>query len=320
MSARIGLGLAALGRPGYITLGHADDLQRGYSRPEMERHAHEVLDAAWAGGVRHFDAARSYGDAERFLAGWLESRRIAPRSVTVSSKWGYVYTAGWQVEAERHEMKDHSLPVLQRQWQETWDVLGSYVSIYQIHSATIDSCVLEDSEVLAELARLSRSGITIGLSLSGPAQAAALRQALAIDAGGQPLFGAVQATWNILEPSCGPALADAHARGWLVIVKEALANGRLTTRNTAAACEPPMSVLRRESSRLGTTIDALAMAAALAQPWAGIVLSGAARADHLGSNLRARDVAWDGEAAASLAALAEDASAYWARRSRLAWN
>ena len=33
---RIGLGLAALGRPGYINLGHADDLHHDYDKSAME--------------------------------------------------------------------------------------------------------------------------------------------------------------------------------------------------------------------------------------------------------------------------------------------
>ena len=73
----IGLGLAALGRPGYITVGHAADLGADRSRDAMERGAHRVLDAAYANGVRYFDAARSYGLAESFLASWLTSRQIA---------------------------------------------------------------------------------------------------------------------------------------------------------------------------------------------------------------------------------------------------
>ncbi|HZY87152.1 MAG TPA: aldo/keto reductase, partial [Gemmataceae bacterium] len=107
----VGLGLAALGRPGYINLGHADDLAHDYDVAAMEARAHAVLDAAWAAGVRYFDAARSYGNAERFLSTWLAARGIAPAAVTVGSKWGYTYTAGWKVEAEKHEIKDHSLPV-----------------------------------------------------------------------------------------------------------------------------------------------------------------------------------------------------------------
>src|SRR5687767_5224602 len=102
--ARLGLGLAALGRPGYINVGHGDDLGTNREQRAMQERAHAVLDAAYAAGVRYFDAARSYGLAERFLGSWLATRDIAPADVTVASKWGYTYTAGWRVTAEAHEV------------------------------------------------------------------------------------------------------------------------------------------------------------------------------------------------------------------------
>ena len=48
---RMGLGLAALGRPGYINLGHHEDLERNYDVAVMEARAHGVLDAAWNAGM-----------------------------------------------------------------------------------------------------------------------------------------------------------------------------------------------------------------------------------------------------------------------------
>ena len=65
---------------------------------------------------------------------------------------------------------------------------------------------------------------------------------------------------------------------------------------------------------------ALALAAVLAQPWADVVLSGAATVAQLRSNLAALAVSWDAEAAAQLGPLAEPAAAYWATRNQLAWN
>ena len=41
----IALGLAALGRPGYLNIGHGDDLEGSRSLPMLEARAHEVLDA-----------------------------------------------------------------------------------------------------------------------------------------------------------------------------------------------------------------------------------------------------------------------------------
>ena len=304
----VGLGLAALGRPGYINLGHAGDV--GDTHVEaMERHAHAVLDAAYEGGVRYFDAARSYGRAEAFLASWLGRRGLSRSDVTVGSKWGYTYTADWRVDVDEHEVKDLSVSTLRRQLGETRALIGEHLALYQIHSATIESGVLDDAQVREELARLREAGVRIGFTATGPRQAATIEHALEV--GG---FDAVQATWNLHERSATDALGAAHEAGLGVIVKEALANGRLTARGDA---DGRLTAAARER---GTTPDALALAAVLAQPWVDVVLSGVATVDTLRSNLAALDVEWDARAEHELAALEEPADEYWERRSELAWN
>jgi aryl-alcohol dehydrogenase-like predicted oxidoreductase len=317
---RIGLGLAALGRPGYVNLGHAADLAQEYDVPAMEARTHAVLDAAWAAGVRYYDVARSYGRAEPFLAAWLAARHIPPAAAVVGSKWGYIYTAAWRPDAPVHEIKDHSPANFQRQWRESRAWLGPYLRLYQIHSATFDSGVLENGAVRAALVSLKATGIFVGLSLSGADQAAVLERAAAIEVDGRRLFDTVQATWNLLEPSAGPMLQAAHAAGMGIIVKEALANGRLTGRNSDPAFAAQRSLLDRQATRLGTTPDALALAAALAQPWADVVLSGAATVAQFQSNLAALRVLWDTAAGQALAPLVEDPLEYWQIRRGLAWN
>jgi aryl-alcohol dehydrogenase-like predicted oxidoreductase len=305
---RMGLGLAALGRPGYINLGHATDLGGHTDEQSMERQAHAVLDAAYAQGVRYFDAARSYGKAEAFLAAWLRHRNLGPPEVTVGSKWGYTYTADWRVDAPVHEVKDLSLTTLTRQLGETRSLLGSNLGLYQIHSATTDSGVLNDRAVLDELAELRAGGLSIGLSVTGPGQAKTIEQALEV--GG---FDTVQATWNLLERSAGPALEAAHAAGLAVIVKEALANGRLTARGHIAALEAT-------ARQAGCTPDALALAAALAQPWVNTVLSGAATVPELTSNLVASSLELGSVAIDHLDSIREDSLSYWSARGALPWN
>jgi aryl-alcohol dehydrogenase-like predicted oxidoreductase len=316
----VGLGLAALGRPGYINLGHAADLARDYELARMEAHAHAVLDAAWEAGVRYFDAARSYGRAEAFLAGWLAKQRVTPGTVTVGSKWGYTYTAGWQAAAERHEVKDHLLPTLLRQVAESREILGPYLGLYQIHSATPESGVLEDRAVLEELARLRGQGWKIDLTVTGPRQGETVRRALGVTVGVERLFDCVQATWNLLEPSAGPALEEAKAAGLGVIVKEALANGRLTSRNNEPAFAARRRRLEEEAARFGVSLDALALAAVLGRPWVDVVLSGAAAVDQLRSNLAALSVPWDERAGELARGLAESPEDYWNTRGRLPWN
>src|SRR5438309_7146125 len=292
----IGLGLAASGRPGYITLDRAKDLGSDRSVAALERRSHEVLSAAYDAGIRYFDAARSYGFAERFLASWLRERGLLPDAITVGSESGYTYVGNWQVDARVHEVKDHSLAALRRQIAESRGLLDEYLDLYQVHSATLESGVLDDRAVLTELNALRVSGLTIGMSVSGPRQAEAIRRALAVSAAGVNPFQSVQATWNLLEPSAGPALAEAHDAGWGVIIKEALANGRLADR------------------------DQEAIAAALANPWVDVVLSGAVTEAQLRSNVGAIAVHLSPDELAELSRLAEPPDRYWKERSQLAWR
>ena len=316
----IGLGLAALGRPGYINIGHSADLNGSYAVGAMETRAHAVLDAAYKNGVRYFDAARSYGRAEEFLGSWLRSREISPASIVIGSKWGYTYTADWKIQAEAHEIKEHSLDVLRKQWSESTSTLGEHLNLYQIHSATLASAVLENEQVLGQLAAMKNDGLAIGLSVSGTNQRAVIERAIATEIEGVPLFDSIQATWNLLETSAESSLAMAREAGMGVIIKEALANGRLTDRNSSPGFAEKMALLHSEAARLSTSIDALALAAVLAQPWVDIVLSGAAREEHLLSNLSALDVLWDATAEDNLGLLTESTEEYWRRRSRLKWN
>jgi aryl-alcohol dehydrogenase-like predicted oxidoreductase len=225
-----------------------------------------------------------------------------------SSKWGYTYTAGWRVDAEPAEVKDLSAATLRRQLAESRAILGPHLRLYQIHSATLESGVLEDRDVLEELSRLREEGLAIGVSVTGPRQAETIRRALE---GGS--FDTVQATWNLLERSAGPALAEAHGAGLGMLVKEVLANGRLTARGGN-------SLLTKVAAERGTTPDALAFAAVLAQPWADAALSGATTVEQLRSNLAALDVDYDEELDGRLARLTEDPDRYWSTRGALPWN
>src|SRR6266576_2569528 len=87
--SRIGLGLAALGRPAYITSGREDDLP-DRSAAGLRARTFSILDAAYAAGVSHVDAAHSYGRAEEFLG-------------------------DWRLDVEQQEVKEHSLAMFTAQ-------------------------------------------------------------------------------------------------------------------------------------------------------------------------------------------------------------
>lgn len=354
-TARLGLGLAAIGRPGYITLGRERDLPAERTVEALRARSHELLDAAYERGVRYFDVARSYGRAEEFLASWLVDK---PNAI-VGSKWGYTYVAGWRVDAEVHERKDHSVATFERQRAETRALLGGRLDLYQIHSVTPESSALSDAALHRRLAALAAEGVTIGLSVSGPGQGAAIEAALGVEVDGVPLFRAVQATWNLLEPSAGPALAAAHEAGLTVIVKEALANGRLTgagrsgvmgaggsglagaersgvmgagrsrltgagRSGAAGSAAPPevtgVAAVAAVAAELDVPIDAVALAAVLQRPWVDVVLSGAVTIGQLDDNWRALAVHPKMPEMRRLDGVAEPADVYWRTRSALPWQ
>lgn len=201
--SRIGLGLAALGRPAYITSGREQDLP-DRSVAGLRTRTFSMLDAAYAAGVRYVDAARSYGRAEEFLAGWLAERGHA--DVIVGSKWGYRYTGDWRLDAPQQEVKEHSLAMFTTQLAQSRALLGDRLTLYQVHSLTVDDGLFTDAALLVALSRLRAEGVIIGLSASGPHQAETIRRALPLTVDGQQLFTATEVTWNLLEPSVGLSL------------------------------------------------------------------------------------------------------------------
>ena len=301
--AALGLGLAAVGRPAYITPGRDHDLGDPADRSieVMRARSHDLLDAAWDLGIRYVDVARSYGYAEEFLGDWLRRHPDRGAQLTVGSKWGYAYVGEWRMDAEVHERKEHSVAMFRRQWPETLAALGRAPDIYLIHSVTPDSPALGDAGLIADLRALADAGVRVGLSTSGPHQGAVLDAARSLDA--SP-FSVVQATWNLRESTVGPALARAHDDGWTVVVKEALANGELATEAVGVAPS-------------GVPADVFALGAARAQPGVDIVLSGASTPEHLRRGVDARSAPVDD---ATLRRLAVDPEIYWRRRSERPWR
>jgi aryl-alcohol dehydrogenase-like predicted oxidoreductase len=93
------------------------------------------------------------------------------------------------------------------------------------------------------------------------------------------------------------------------VVKEAVANGRLAPGGDSAG----------PAARLGLPIDQLAIAAALAQPWAWRVLSGAVTVDQVRSNIAAATAALPADALDELLADAENPRDYWESRAHRTW-
>lgn len=321
---RLGLGMAALGRPGYINIDRSAVLgSEGRTVDKMQGQANVVIDKLFSLTTNNerpwLDCARSYGLSEKFVGEYLRSKNVDPSKVYVSSKWGYTYVADWKVElgdGEPHEVKDHSAKNFLKQLEETANCVGEYVDLYQIHSATFESGVLTDKKAHQALARCRKErGWSIGLSVSSPKQDEIIREAMKIKVDGDALFDSVQCTYNVLEQKPASALQEAKDSGMSVIIKEGLANGR--------ALRHPGVI--RYAKELRCEPDQLALGCILAQPFQPSVLSGAVTAEQLESNWKALDVAKELQSKPSLlneimTACMMNSDEYWNERSALPWN
>jgi aryl-alcohol dehydrogenase-like predicted oxidoreductase len=158
--------------------------------------------------------------------------------------------------------------------------------------------------------------VVVGLTVSGPHQGETVWRALDAGIDGVNPFRCVQATWNVYERSAQEALQAARGAGWGVIVKEALANGRLTDRGT----DPRLGILRRLGEERGVGVDAVALGVVISRPWVDVVLSGAVTPEQVASNVAALRVSLSDDELELLEPLREPPERYWSDRARLPWS
>lgn len=314
----IGLGTAAIGRPHYINIKSSPQTSNSFQKEEFIKQGIQTLSAAYKKGIRHFDTAPGYGIAEQILLEWIEKEQ--PQNISISTKWGYTYVANFQLDAVQHEVKEHSLDKLNEQWKFSSQLLP-HVNIYQIHSATFDSGVLDNQEVLNRLFELKHEHkIEIGLSASGEQQNDIIEKALSIEVKGELLFDSFQVTFNIFEQSCLVLNDQLVSSGKKVIVKEALANGRIFLNQQFPNYNRAYALLDQLATKYKVGFDAIAIRFCMdtLQPYS--VLSGATEEGQLTANLAALSFELLPVEIAKLKDLAVQPELYWTERKALKWN
>ncbi|WP_225034921.1 aldo/keto reductase [Winogradskyella sp. SM1960] len=316
-TTKIGLGLAALGRPDYINIRSKNDIDKSVAAFKMN--ATQVLDDSYQMGIRDFDVAPSYGLGEQFLLDWNTSRNH--KDVSLSTKFGYTYVANWEVGfSGKHEIKEHSIEKLNEQWGVSKGLLPN-LKIYQIHSATLDSGVLTNDAVLARLYELKEEHqLKIGLSSSGTEQVKIIEEARKISFNGEDLFDSFQVTFNLLEPSTYTVLKALLDDGKTIIIKEALANGRVFRNDSFQNYVEAFDYLETLSNKYKVGNDAIAIRFIMDYLNPNLVLSGASDSNQLKQNLKALDFKLTTEEVNTLKSLAVSPEHYWEERSNLEWN
>ena len=312
----IGVGTATIGRPHYINI-KTKTSKESFNKENFILKGKSMLTEAYIQGIRHFDTAPGYGIAEAILLEWISE--FQPKDITISTKWGYTYVANFDRNAKVHEIKEHSLGKLNEQWEVSKQLLP-YLNIYQIHSATLDSGVLNNKQVLERLSQLKQEyNLKIGLSTSGENQNEIIEKALSVKVDNNALFDSFQVTFNVFDQSLLKMTSLLKQENKVIIVKEALANGRVFPNADYKHYQNTYELLESLSNKYDTSIDAVALRFCLDAINPFMVLSGASEKDHLTSNLLASNFQLTSEEIVQFETLAINPISYWKERKKLPW-
>lgn len=312
----MGLGTAAIGRPEYINI--RKDNKSSFTLETFRRDGIEIINTAYHLGIRYFDTAPGYGIAEQLLTEWSQGK--TDKNLEIATKWGYTYTADFQLEAKVHEVKEHSLEKLNEQWKRSKSLLP-WLTSYQIHSATFETGVLESEAILDRLSALKNEhGLLIGLTASGANQIEVIKKSLDIEVNGEILFDVFQVTYNIFDQSIATLSNHFESNDRRLVIKEALANGRVFPNNRFPHYQSAYDKLDELAKKYDVGIDAIALRYCIDSIPSFKVLSGAAIKEHLIHNLMAETFQLKELEIEALKELAIPPDQYWDERKKLKWN
>ncbi|MFY9241653.1 MAG: aldo/keto reductase [Polaribacter sp.] len=313
---KLGLGTAALGRPQYINV--RQETFNNSDLTSFKKNSFLVLEDAYNSGIRYFDTAPGYGLAEELVLEWLQTKN--DKTIEVATKWGYTYTANFNAHAKVHEVKEHSLAKLNEQWEFSKQLLP-YLKVYQIHSATLETGVLENTKVLEKLAFLKKEHhLKIGITITGTNQTEVIQKALKVKVNGDYLFDVFQVTYNFLDQSLLDIVDELTYQNKSIVIKEALANGRVFRNSSYPKYNTLYTTLEKLAETYKVGIDAIALQFVLQTIPKSTILSGASNQNQLHQNLKANSFLLSNDEIELLKSFKTSADFYWKERKQLKWN
>ena len=316
MNQKLGLGTAALGRPQYINVR-----QENCDNSNLDifkKQSFQVLEDAYNLGIRYFDTAPGYGLAEELILQWLKTKN--DNTIEIGTKWGYTYTANFDANAKVHEVKEHSLTKLKEQWNFSKQLLP-YLKVYQIHSATLETNILENLEVLNELARLKKEhNLKIGITTTGTNQVEIIKKALEVLVDGEQLFDVFQVTYNFFDQSLLEIIDELKCQNKSIVIKEALANGRVFSNENYPHYQKIYAILESLALKHNVGVDAIALQYCSQTIPNSIVLSGASNTNQLQENLKVNSFLLSKDDIEVLHTFKVSPESYWSERKKLQWN
>ena len=157
------------------------------------------------------------------------------------------------------------------------------------------------------------------MSTSGDNQNEIIQKALSVSIDNKALFDSFQVTFNVFDQSLLKISNLLQQENKILIVKEALANGRVFPNADYNHYKHTYELIESLSNKYNTSIDAIALRFCMDAVNPYSVLSGVAKKDHLSSNLLARDFQLTAEEINQIKNLAINPISYWEERKQLPW-
>lgn len=223
----------------------------GYDLPSEEAAVQLVRDAIGL-GIRHVDTAPAYGLAERRVGLALAGLAVP---VTVSTKVGETFDRG-------RSTYDFSAGATRSSVARSRELLGrERLDLVLVHSNGDDERILREEGVTGALRRLRDEGPVAAIGFSAKTLGGALE---ALEAG----YDALMLEYHPLDPSLRPAFDRAAELGRSVLVKKALASGRLRPSEAIpfALAAPAVTCVVVGSLRAGHLAECIALARKNAGP------------------------------------------------------
>jgi aryl-alcohol dehydrogenase-like predicted oxidoreductase len=211
---RTGLTVSALGF-GAFKIGRNEGIKyaQGYALPTDEQ-VQSLVDGLLDMGVNYFDTAPAYGVSEVRLARALGPRRA---DVVISTKVGEQFQNG-------RSTYDFSAAAVWASVQSSRARLGGEpLDLVFIHANADDMAILRETQAVETLESLKKSGDIRAIGLSAKTVEAAMLSLEWADA--------LMLEYHLDDRSFEPVINAAHAAGVGVVIKKALASGRLSSRD-----------------------------------------------------------------------------------------